>query len=610
MKKRKTRKRRRRALPANRIERGKGKVVRWVDLDREPPASEVAFIIDGRKITLPAMTVQIRHSKIAKMMEKGEIPIVIDLTREPTPPLKAAGDYRDSIVTIGTYAVAIAMMRDEDGAQTTLEHNQPIVVVRDLKTEKKLFGTITSENLLEVKEDPAMPPYFRCYTTAPLLFDDVSTWMSPRAVKAFIEGAIVDPKQIYRDILDYNRHHVDLSPDERRHEVIAAWIVGTHFYDLFPAFPYLHTTGPYESGKTRQAEVISLLSFLGNFTVNPTEATMFRTAEGGCTLCIDEAERFYSIARADESTLRQRAVINSGYRKGAKVPRTEEEGGKRIVRYYDVYCPKLLASIRDLERVTATRFIKIRMRKTTDPAFSGRTIDKQKAKEIRDKLYVLRLLHARDVVSLIGKLRPQDFGISNRAWELWSPLLTVAKALDLPHEDMLAFIRDEEERRKGEALAEDAALVIVALLDIAKEHADEDAFTVENKKVAAMLEAEGMSQHEVDSLRKRIGWTLRELGFRRVPKGRQARYEIRKSDLEDWAVRYGISPEEGAEPSSGVVLVEFLQDVREFVGPDAKTFGPCAKGTITAIPAQSARIFERRGVVKRVLDEKEKTAVP
>ncbi len=47
------------------------------------------------------------------------------------------------------------------------------------------------------------------------------------------------------------------------------------------------------------------------------------------------------------------------------------------------------------------------------------------------------------------------------------------------------------------------------------------------------------------------------------------------------------------------------QDVREFVGPDLKTYGSYVKGTIVAIHAQSARIFERRGVVKRVLDEKE-----
>ena len=588
------------------------KRVTWrIDLDREPPASEIIVSAGEQKITLPAMTIPVRHppSKVAKMIEKGAIPSVIDLTKEPTPPLKAAGDFRDSMATTGTYAVAVARVKNEDGTETWLECNRPIVVVHDFKTGKKLFGAITNENLLEVKEDPAIPPYFRCYTTAPLLFEDIPTWMTPMAVKAFIEGADVDTKQVFDETTDYNKNLIDLSPDQRRRQVVAIWITSTFFFDLFPAFPYLHLHGPYESGKTRQAEIVALLSFFGNFTVNPTEATLFRLAEGGCTLCIDEAERFYAIERADESTLAMRSVINSGYRKGAKVPRVEEVEGKRTVRYYDCYSPKLLASIRDLERVTATRFIKIRMRKTTDPTFSGRTIDKQKAREIRDKLYRLRLLRAHDVASTIGKLQPSDFGISNRAWELWGPLLTVAKALDLPHDDVLSFIRDEEERRKGEALTEDAAFVIRALLDVAQEHAGEDVFLVDNKEIAAMLETEGMSQREADSLRKRIGWTLRELGFRRVPKGRQARYEIRKIDLEDWAIRYEITPKE-AEPDLRMIPVEFLEDVREFVGPNLKTYGPFAKGTITAIPAQSARAFEKHGAVRRLANERKKAKVP
>ena len=62
--------------------------------------------------------------------------------------------------------------------------------------------------------------------------------------------------------------------------VLTLWIIGTHLFEVFDAFPYLCVTSPVKrSGKTRLAEILELLCPRALNSVNITEAALFRTVD-------------------------------------------------------------------------------------------------------------------------------------------------------------------------------------------------------------------------------------------------------------------------------------------------------------------------------------------
>ena len=62
--------------------------------------------------------------------------------------------------------------------------------------------------------------------------------------------------------------------------VLALWVLATHVFDCFDAFPYLAITSPTKRcGKTRLAEIIELFCANGLRTVGATPAAIFRSIQ-------------------------------------------------------------------------------------------------------------------------------------------------------------------------------------------------------------------------------------------------------------------------------------------------------------------------------------------
>jgi hypothetical protein len=112
--------------------------------------------------------------------------------------------------------------------------------------------------------------------------------------------------------------------------VIAFWIYGTSYYELFKVYPYLYLNGKKGSGKSRLDLTLCLLSFNPKYGVNMTGPAMFRMIdmEGG-TLIVDEME---NITDSDDLQYSDLAtVLKAGYEDGAKAFRCEETQKKVTV---------------------------------------------------------------------------------------------------------------------------------------------------------------------------------------------------------------------------------------------------------------------------------------
>lgn len=484
---------------------------------------------------IPTMTLPISKR------QKEQLPLFIDLDMPLRYPIKCTGDFRDGVVTVGTWAMG-RRTAEFEGKKTDIW--EPTFIVVYFIPEKGTRGYVKVEgNEIRIpnpkaSESTKEPLDLEFILTEPLEIESVRTWMTPPAVKAFTEGKTLEPLEVYKRAEDYYRTYVDFAPDPRRYNIMALADVATYFYRIFPAFPRFHIFGPQESGKERASRCFAYLSWLGIFEVNPTEAAMFRLAECQVTQAIDEAERFYQTGPGASEVAPQRALINTGYQEGARVPRVMDEvGNMRKVKWYDAYSPMTLASIRDLGRVTRSRFIGILMRRTVVSDFSNRAPSEKSAGEIRNDLYMLRLLHAHKVAEMKEKLDPAEFDIKNRSWELWRPLLVVAKALGLPHEDTVSFIKEWEGHRRREELTEDDVMLLKVLHNLTSESPDENLVITNAELVSALVE-EGADQKERKYMAQRIGYMVRNFGFQKArpdPKGPRI-YKIPKKEIKDlWA---------------------------------------------------------------------------
>jgi hypothetical protein len=197
-------------------------------------------------------------------------------------------------------------------------------------------------------------------------------------------------------------------------------VIGTYFYTLFGAYPYLALNGAKNSGKSTLLNAAKPLAFNMITTSDITGSSLFRLIHyNACTVGIDEAERYHS--PRDPEMQQIKLLLNSGYKPGMPAIRLMGEDLKP--QAFDVYSPKILANIAGLEDVLASRCIPVAMRRsdqklpTLSPTFDGQ--------EMRHQLYTLALTRYAAIRRNYDE-RSELHKLINRSHELWSPLVALA----------------------------------------------------------------------------------------------------------------------------------------------------------------------------------------
>ena len=289
-------------------------------------------------------------------------------------------------------------------------------------------------------------------------------------IRRFLDGETIQPGEIFNSIHDLFKRYVDFRSDiESR--ILSLWVVGTYFYQMFPAYPYLALNGPKNSGKSTVLRVLQPLAFNMISTSDPTGASMFRLIHyTSCTVGIDEAERYHNPRDPGMQQIRQ--LLNSGYKQGMPAIRITGEDMKP--QAFDVYSPKIMAAIMGLEDILASRCIAIPMRRTDKkmpafpPDFDGAGI--------RHQLYTLALTHFKSIHRNYFQ-RAELHKLHNRSGELWSPLVALAAFFEEEGqvEGLLEAISEaaewDEQLSEGKALS-DREEAVLQSLEIMTRNAD------------------------------------------------------------------------------------------------------------------------------------------
>jgi len=218
-------------------------------------------------------------------------------------------------------------------------------------------------------------------------------------------------------------------PSDAALVAVTLWAVMTYMVEYLHATPRLALLSPEPgSGKTRVLEVLALLVRLPMLALNASPAAIFRTlALEPRTLLFDEVDAIWSKRGKDgDSNEDLRALLNSGYRRGATIPRCV--GPRHEVQNFAVYAAAALAGLGDLPDTLMSRSIIIRMRRRlrSERVESFRLrVHEPQAQPLAERLKVWGEAVGPQVGAAWPKLPP---GVEDRAAELWEPLIAVADA--------------------------------------------------------------------------------------------------------------------------------------------------------------------------------------
>ena len=281
-----------------------------------------------------------------------------------------------------------------------------------------------------------------------MLFKDYEPWEEP------INGAEL-LEEIRNMILKY------VCIPEKAADAIATWSVCTWLREEVDFAPILNLRSPTKrSGKTLLLDILKTIVYrpfltVGNLVSPPV---IFRaTEEYQPTFLFDEAEKLSS----DKELKDVIALINSGYRKGAAVPRCV--GDKHEIQCFDTFGFKAVAAIGPAFDTISDRSIIIQMvRKATTKKidrYSARTGEKE-GEILSRKICRWTQDNKHKIVDTLDTT-PRPPWLDDRACDSLSPLFAVGEVAGCGWVSRLLkaaeFLKpgDDEETGKGELIIRD-----------------------------------------------------------------------------------------------------------------------------------------------------------
>lgn len=238
--------------------------------------------------------------------------------------------------------------------------------------------------------------------------------------------------QDYRELFSETRSFIArfIDCDVNVLNACVAFIAHTYVADQCNYAPRLFiTSATKQCGKSVLIKVLKDLVHKGEYCIDPSPAVLYSLIElEHPTLLIDELDRLYE--RKDTSAIT--AILNSGFERGAKVPRVGwDKDGKRIIERYDVFGPVVIAGIDKgyLPDTLDDRVIELRLSKNIGP---------EKAEYdpilIAEETSALKARFQKFTDAIRDKIRSADpgipAGIRDRYKNKWKTLFALADLMD------------------------------------------------------------------------------------------------------------------------------------------------------------------------------------
>ena len=495
----------------------------------------ISVIIDHFKDTV----------KLSKQSLKGDIKAIRKVLKQtdsevaniPGEDLEILGDEYKRITPVQDFIDGVSYITVPLDVKMTVRVNHiPVPKVDQISylvTSRREFSRLDEIVLLEEKQ---------LIINSQPLFLGPNRWPL-KYINIFIEGEEkIDPFIVFQEMKAIYDHYIDFK-DQATSSVLALMTIGTYFYRIFESFPYLAFTAEKGSGKTKILTIAEKICFNAVLSCNTSLSSLFRLIEGTSgTFLLDEAELLKDPKRAQEL----RSVLNSGYKRGTQVHRTNIDAPDSKVESFDVYSPKIIAGIKGLEDVLESRCIMFPMLKTYDREKANRDVSEsgEDWEYLRHLLYSFALTFAGD----IRDIYLNDPGTRNiravygREGELWRPLLSIAKSLDNNGCDgLFGWLREVASEKSQNSRSEGLDIWTTATLLGLEELTRKNETNISTEDIKDAMSG-WFDEHDRKPNARWIGNTLKKNdlieGKNRTSSG--IRYVIRHKEVADRIERYGV----------------------------------------------------------------------
>jgi len=353
-----------------------------------------------------------------------------------------------------------------------------------------------------------------------------------------------DGAAVLRDVYDYVGRFVAY-PSHHAKVAHVMWIAHAHLmgaWDTTPRIAFLSTEPG--SGKSRALEVTEALVPNPLLAVSATPAYLIRriaNEDALPTVLFDEVDTIWGSKAPGNEELR--ALLNSGYRRGASAGRCVAKGKEIVAEDFPTYCAVALAGIGSLPDTILTRSVIVRMRRRSpDEKVEPyrQRVNGPEGERIRDRL-------ARWAQSVEIEFPELPDGIHDRDADVWEPLVAVGDAVGEEWPDLIraAAVALVAESKEGGGVS----LGVRLLHDLRVIFGSADQMTTSDI-LTRLHDLDDSPWHDLkgkplDS--RGLSWRLKQYGIkpRTIRAGLATPKGYRREDLHDAWARY--LPEEKKE---------------------------------------------------------------
>lgn len=245
--------------------------------------------------------------------------------------------------------------------------------------------------------------------------------------------------ELYKEIQNALKKYIELEKQED-YTILTAWIMGTYFFPIFSAYPYIHVKAPKGSGKSQ------CLSFLNQTAFNAVKA---RASLPALRDTVDSLRGTYLMDQADALHRNNMEdfldVLTDSYKRaGGSVRKMIATKNGWVLEEFEAYGPKGFASINQLPEDLRDRCIVtplIRSNKNY-PAINE---EDSSWKSFRDKLYTLLInkhIVVADTCTIVADEYKKSNEIYGRRLELWLPIEVILRSFGVDTKEI-----DEAKKR-------------------------------------------------------------------------------------------------------------------------------------------------------------------
>ena len=189
-----------------------------------------------------------------------------------------------------------------------------------------------------------------------------------------IDPAWMKPEYIVRE---YERlfRGIYYTKNNNFYKTLALFCYSTYYSDLFGTLAYLYLTAEKGSGKSTILFMVSRLAFDPWYISNASTASFFRMCAQGGTIIVDEFESKASRTKNQEDDMVQ--LMKAGYTKDGGICARVNPDDQQKIDVYDVYCPKVVSCIGELDDVLRDRCLCLTLEKVSANIIPEYILDKE-----------------------------------------------------------------------------------------------------------------------------------------------------------------------------------------------------------------------------------------